>query len=566
MKCFIYLTLLPLLATGCAHSDSHARLKTSSVPLANRDSTTPLASKTGRETELATQDDESTPNPTPYIYQATVISHIPEVRVEQEQADELTRGDRQDVAESSLVVYGDEDFPDGHHGESTVRLIGGGQTSLPSEQPAELDGGNLNALDLNAADRDVPDEDSIESGSDGPSDLNAATIPDEARVETLESLEQLAVTANPTLRELQARVQAAHGRWVQVGLRPNPVAGISAQEIGNDSRAGQFGAYVGQQYVTANKLGLSREAASWNLKRAKQELEAQRMRVVTDVRRGFYLVLVAQERVKVAGELADIAQQAVAKARELVKVQEPQTVLTQAEIEAELADVMVENAQAARDAQWRSLAATLGHPDLPRQDVIGSLSSNSPAIAWEEAMGRIRHESPELAAAVSRIEESRWQVHRARAEATPNVTMQAGVYYDDASNDPFASFQLSMPIPIHNRNQGGIATARANVTAATNAAQRIELRLQDRLAKVFQQYEQAGQQASRYEGTILAKTKRNLILNKQSYASGQSSYLAVLTAQRSYTEAHLTWLNSLERLWTATVQIEGLLLSENLAE
>jgi len=290
------------------------------------------------------------------------------------------------------------------------------------------------------------------------------------------------------------------------------------------------------------------------------------MRVATDVRRGFYLLLVAQERVKVAMELSDIAQQAVAKATELVKVQEPQRVLTQAEIEAEIAIVMVENAESQRDAQWRSLAATLGQPDMAPQTVTGNLSADTPSLVWEEAMARIRSESPELAAAVSRVEELRWKVHRASAEATPNVTMQAGVYYDDASSDPFASFQLSLPLPIYNRNQGGIAEARANVNAATNAARRVELRLQNQLAAVFQQYEQAHQQASRYESSILAKTERNLDLSKQSYDIGQSSYLAVLTAQRSYTEAHLTWLNALERLWTATVQIDGLLLSDHLAQ
>jgi cobalt-zinc-cadmium efflux system outer membrane protein len=265
-------------------------------------------------------------------------------------------------------------------------------------------------------------------------------------------------------------------------------------------------------------------------------------------------------------DLSDIARQAVAKATELVKVQEPQRVLTQAEIEAELAIVMVENAQSQRDAQWRSLAVMLGRPDMASQTVTGTLSADTPSLVWEEAMTRIRSESPELAAAASRVEELRWKVHRACAEATPNVTMQAGVYYDDASSDPFATFQLSLPLPIYNRNQGGIAEARANVNAATNAARRVELRLQNQLSTVFQQYEQAHQQASRYESSILAKTERNLDLSKQSYDIGQSSYLAVLTAQRSYTEAHLTWLNALERLWTATVQIDGLLLGDNLTK
>jgi cobalt-zinc-cadmium efflux system outer membrane protein len=123
---------------------------------------------------------------------------------------------------------------------------------------------------------------------------------------------------------------------------------------------------------------------------------------------------------------------------------------------------------------------------------------------------------------------------------------------------------MQLPIPVFNRNQGGIAEAHANAIAAERAVERVQLSLQQRLAAVYQQYEQARQQASRYDGTILKKAKRNLELNRQSYEAGQSAYLAVLTAQRSYFQAKLTWLNALEQLWSATVQIEGLLLNDSL--
>lgn len=126
----------------------------------------------------------------------------------------------------------------------------------------------------------------------------------------------------------------------------------------------------------------------------------------------------------------------------------------------------------------------------------------------------------------------------------------------------FATLQL--PLPTNDWNQGGIAEAQANVIAAQQSVQRIELNLQQRLASVYQQYEQARKQAARYETTILQKARRNLDLNRQSYDSGQSSYLAVLTAQRSYSQARLAWLNALDQLWSATVQMDGLLLSDSL--
>jgi cobalt-zinc-cadmium efflux system outer membrane protein len=381
---------------------------------------------------------------------------------------------------------------------------------------------------------------------------------------TLDSLEQLALSSNPTLAELQAKVRAANGRWLQVGLKPNPLLAYSGQEIGNNGKAGQQGAFLQQEFVTANKLQLNRNAATWNVKRAEQEFASQQLRVLTDVRQGFYSTRVAQERVKIAEELHGIAQKAVEKAKELVKLQEPKTVLTQAEIEAELAALLVENSRTQREAQWRKLAAVIGQPDMPSQVISGELTADAPQVVWEKTLERIQRESPEVAAAVSEVEQTRWALQRASVQATPNVTIQAGALYDYSTRDPVAMLQVSLPIPIYNRNQGGIAEAHANVVAAEQSVQRVELSLQRRLAAVYQQYEQARQQASRYDSVILKKAKDNLELNRKTYEAGESAYLAVLTAQRSYSQARLAWLNALEQLWSATVLMEGLLLSDSL--
>tara|TARA_R110002072_G_C7972516_1_gene534945 strand:- start:741 stop:2126 length:1386 start_codon:yes stop_codon:yes gene_type:complete len=386
----------------------------------------------------------------------------------------------------------------------------------------------------------------------------------DGETQTLDSLERLALSNNPTLVQLQARVDAANGRWVQVGLYPNPEIAYSAPEIGNSGTPGQQGAYLQQEFVTADKLSLNRNAATWDVKRSEQELAAQRLRVLTDVRRGFYSVRIAQERVNIAVELQSIAQAAVEKAKELVKLQEPQTVLTQAEIEAELADVLVENSQAQLDGQWRNLAAVIGRPEMPVQGVAGDLTSDGPQLVWEQTLDRIHRESPELAAAAAEVEQARWALQVASVQAVPNVTVQAGAMYDYGTRDPIATLQIQLPIPIYDRNQGGIAEAHSNVLAAEKSVQRMQLSLQQRLAAVYQQYEQARQQAVRYDGTILKKAKTNLDLNRQAFEAGESAYLAVLTAQRSYSQARLTWLNAVEQLWSATVQMEGLLLSDSL--
>jgi len=108
---------------------------------------------------------------------------------------------------------------------------------------------------------------------------------------SLPALEHMAVSNNPTLVQAQELVAQAQGNWLQVGLYPNPVAGYSAAEIGQDGKAGQEGMYVAQTFVTANKLGLNRDAATWEIERARWLRSTQELRVLNDVRIRFYQAL-----------------------------------------------------------------------------------------------------------------------------------------------------------------------------------------------------------------------------------------------------------------------------------
>lgn len=582
MKHFAYLLLLAL-ASGCAHTDSPSVARKPRPPV-----DTQLAhGGSGPAVQLVPLS--------PYPYSATVASHLDRVRAEPSQVAETREQPDSPRADSQTPDwFAPDNFVTTAAAASSRREaspVGTPRDSLPaavhkSDPIPAIPVGHAPPSRAQATDLNQPLPPAVESSSRRAVDLPSPAVTSKAvtseavtsetmtsetigsseePVWTLESLEQMALTSNPSLAQLHAKVRAARGRWTQVGLRPNPVGGYSAQEIGNDNgQAGQHGIFFSQKFVRGNKLHLNREAAGWALERARQDLTAQQLRVLSDVRATYYQLLVAQERVTVAAELESIANEAVSKARELVKVQEPQSVLTQAEIEAELTGVMKANSVAQRDAAWRRLAAVIGQPNLPRQELTAAISSQMIALNWEETVERLRAESPELAAAASRVEEQRWKLQRACVEGIPDVTVQAGVFYDDSTSDPFATVQLSMPLPIYNWNQGGIAEARAEVTAAVSAEQRMELSLQSRLAEVFRQYEQAKQQAGRYENSILDKAKRNLELTRSSYAIGESGYLAVLTAQRSYSESRLAWLNALEALWAATVKIDSMLLEESL--
>ena len=134
---------------------------------------------------------------------------------------------------------------------------------------------------------------------------------------TLADLEAIALRSNPVLAEASARVRAARGNWVQVGLPPNLVLGYAGQQLGSHGEAEQQGVYLSQEVVTGKKLRLNRQVAAWEIQRARREFEASRLRVLTDVRISYYDVLIAQRRREVAMELVRISEQGLQAAQAL---------------------------------------------------------------------------------------------------------------------------------------------------------------------------------------------------------------------------------------------------------
>jgi cobalt-zinc-cadmium efflux system outer membrane protein len=386
---------------------------------------------------------------------------------------------------------------------------------------------------------------------------------------TLKLLEEIALASNPTLLQADAQIDAASGRWVQVGLTPNPLIGFSGGEIGNESQAGQHGLFVRQQFVTHGKLGLNQEVAAREIEGAEQRAYSQRLRVLTDVRLGYYEMLIAQQRVSITDSLQGISLEAVQTIGELLEgAQTTRVDLLQAEVEAESTHLLTTNARNELQAAWRRLAAVLGTPHEPATRLEGEIDESLPTVLWEDALVRLLAESPEMAGAVAEVERARWALDRALVEAKPNVNVQFEVGYDDSTSDVMSGVQVAIPVPVHNQNQGNIQAARARVVAAEQDISRLELDLQRRFAAVYRRYANARQQANQYHEAILPKARETLELVELGYKAGERDYpyLTLLTAQRTLFNANLAYLDALSDVWSASVKVEGMLLTNSLAE
>lgn len=382
---------------------------------------------------------------------------------------------------------------------------------------------------------------------------------------SLTEFEQLAISSSPALAEASARVAAARGRWIQAGLYPNPLVGYSGQQLGSGGQAEQQGVLVEQEFVTAHKLRKAREVAGWEVNRARQEFEAVRFRVLTDVRVGFYETLFAQRRQMVVRDLLSITERVVISAQQLLDAGEAgKPDVLRAKIERDTVLIDLQNVENRLEAAWRRLAAAAGAPNLVRVPLAGEPEEAIREISWDDALQSILSQSPELGAARAAVQTAAWQVQLERARVYPNLTVQGIVQHDEAIEGTNGNLQATVPIPLFNRNQGAIREALAEQVAAEAAVDRTALRLQRDLGLVYERYASAQFQARKYANELLPNARETLDLVQQGYDAGEIAFIDLLTAQRTYSQVYLSYIDAQRELWIATAQIDGLLLGESL--
>jgi len=346
----------------------------------------------------------------------------------------------------------------------------------------------------------------------------------------------------------------------QAGLPPNPMIGYRAEDVGMEGTAGHQGAFISREFVRGGKLELSRQAALRQVDVLQQELAAQQVRVLTDVRFAYYEVLIAEQGVALASQFVTNLERAVDVRQRLAQGAEaPRSDVLQAQAEADRAAIILNRVKMQREGAWRRLVALAGVPDLALQQLTGSLDP-PPLRTWDQALAGLLSTSPQVAAATAEIMRARAELARASAEPIPNVTADLGVAYDTADDQVLTMVEIGFPWPLNNRNQGNIDAAQARVLEASRAADRVMLRLEHELASVFQEYESAHMEVVTYRDKILPRTQEALQLAMRAFEEGELDFVALLTAQQTYNEVYQSYLDAMKLFWFASIRLEGMLL------
>src|SRR2546425_6863789 len=334
---------------------------------------------------------------------------------------------------------------------------------------------------------------------------------------TLEELQQMALQNNPTFGQSAANIQAAEGRKKQSGLYPNPIVGYQGEQIrGGSFHGGEQGFVLQQDIVLGGKLGLNRKILDQELKQAETEAEEQKVRVVTNVRMSYTQALAAQQTLELRQNLSKLADDAVETSHQLANVgQADAPDVLESEVEAQQAQLAVTMAEQNQQRVWKALAAVVGNPRLPLMRLEGKLE-DTPQVNADELVEKIVNESPAVRIADLGVKRAEAALARAKREPIPDMQLRGGIQHNgellsEPSGRPvglqgFA--EVGVRIPIFNRNQGNIATAKADAERARREVERVKLVLRERAASVVQSYTFSETAVDRYKNQMIPRAQK----------------------------------------------------------
>ena len=383
-----------------------------------------------------------------------------------------------------------------------------------------------------------------------------------AQAWTLEASIKRAASVAPELRAAGAEIAARTGNLTHADAWPNPTLSLRADEkLGLADGSGGYS--VNQVAITQalpmHRLEHQRRAAEAELEAARANQGYQRLLLETRTAQAFHALQLASERQLLAQERLTFAEKLQLRGDRpgndhLVRYLSP--------LERARLDILRATAQQEvelAEGKWsESLAQFRALLELP-PDAQPETARLQPASAPEPLSALLERLAahPALQATQKTRDASLASVDVARAQrfADPTLSVILEQDYLGGERRSYTGLMLGVPLPVWNRNDGGVARARGE---ADKAEAELEMRRRDLLSRLRQSHLHLGHligQAEHYLTHLLQPARQVLDLTRKGYIAGEQNGLALVDASNTYFDAQARYLELLRDAWGEAAEL-----------
>jgi cobalt-zinc-cadmium efflux system outer membrane protein len=397
--------------------------------------------------------------------------------------------------------------------------------------------------------------------------LETQKIAEPNEILTLKNVLALTLINNPRLQAFSLETRAAQARRLQASLWPNPELEVEVEEVGGTGdRSGFDGSETTIQLSQLIELGdksqkrekvalLQEQLAGLNYRDKKLEIFAK-------AAKAFILVLKAQEKLQLSGELLIISEKSFDVVERKVNAGKDSP-LEKTRASVTLANIKMQHSKTQRDLEFarKHLASFWAQDNPVFERAVGSLDDIHQLPSLDNLIHRLKL-NPEYARSEAEINKSRAALDLEKSKATSDITISAGLQRFNETDDNAVIFGVSIPLPISDRNQGAEQAAIYDLAKSRQEQKAAWLKLQSELNHAYQQLADSHDKATSLKNEILPSATEMFSAAATAYQEGKIDYLKVLDAQRTLFDIKKEYVESLADYHIAETDIERLIGGE----
>lgn len=413
-----------------------------------------------------------------------------------------------------------------------------------------------------------PDYEAVASHVTNATGIDALYRPEDERVSaeriasllldglTVREAVEVSLLNNPRLQARFFDVGIARSDVVQAGLLSNPSLSM-ALRFPTDGGSSIFEASLVENIATLWQLSPRKRAANERLEEAILSLARDASVLAFTTKAAYFRAVASKRRYETASENRDIAQRLldVALARQQAGAGgEVDVVLARSELlEVELSSrqVSLEVFEAAKD-----LAALLGLATPPTElGLTDSLPEASAAsFSIEDALRAAEANRLDLKAAQHAKEAAKASYDQERKRVFP--LLEVGADLEDDSGLTLGP-AVGLELPLFDQNQARIAAAQFAYLQTDKLLRALTTDITQEVRGKFQRWTTALDVTRFYRDELLPVRTNSLELAREAYRAGQTSFLALLEAERRLLQARGSYVDALRDASLAAADLEA---------
>ena len=368
---------------------------------------------------------------------------------------------------------------------------------------------------------------------------------------------------NLVVEAARLEVGVAEAERIGARLRPRPGLTVSAQNLrlSGETPANKLHEYeisVAQPIELGNRKALRMEVAERTVSVSEARLTEVLRRQLFELKRTYYESVLARVLLDIEQENRDNFEGLVK--FNTVRFEEGYIAegdLIKVRLERTKFDFAVANAELAlRRAKIRLLELT-GERDFERA-VRVEISNHLQVPAVDVNLMQLKETAlvnrPEIKVAEAELALAGVSIKLERSRAKGEVTPYVGYKRVGVDNTVLAG--VTVPLPIGNRNQSGIARAEAEQKVSEANLNLVRNRTLAEVEAAYRAYETAREQVRAYEAGLLKQADESREIQLGAYQEGATELITLIEAQKTRTEVRANYYRAIFDYYTSIFQLE----------